>query len=160
MNVVDGLVTQLTITERSIKRNLEGVSHEDSLLHPQPAGNSANWVLGHILASRGGLLKNLGDQPLLDDAAIQQYRRGSDGNVPNPLPLDDLLAALDRSQPKIIAGMKRIPDTTLEAKSPFNSPAGPDATYADALAAMVFHESYHAGQLGLLRRVCGKKGAI
>ena len=160
MNIVDGLATQLAITQRSIKRNLEGVSHEESLRHPHPAGNSANWVLGHILASRSGMLKNLGEQPLLDDAAIQQYRRGSDGNVPDPLPLDDLIAALDKSQPMMIAGLKRIPETALAAKSPFNSPAGADASYADALAAMVFHESYHAGQLGLLRRVCGKKGAI
>jgi uncharacterized damage-inducible protein DinB len=160
MNVIDGLVTQLAITQRTIKRNLDGVSHEESLMHPQPAGNSANWVLGHILASRSGMLKNLGEQPLLDDGAVQQYRRGSDGNVPNPMPLADLIAALDRSQPAIIAGMRQIPDTALAAKSPYASPAGPDATLAEALAAMVFHESYHVGQLGLLRRVCGKKGAI
>ena len=159
-SVIDALSTQLAITQRTIKRNLEGVSHEEALLHPQPAGNSANWVLGHILASRSGLLKNLGEQPLLDDASVQQYRRGSDGNVPNPLPLEDLLAALDKSQPLMIAGMKRIPGAALVAKAPFNSPAGAEASYADALAAMVFHESYHVGQLGLLRRVCGKKGAI
>jgi uncharacterized damage-inducible protein DinB len=160
LSVIDGLATQLALTQRTIKKNLEDVSHEDSLLHPQPAGNSANWVLGHIVASRSGLLKNLGEQPLLDDAAVQQYRRGSDGNVPNPVPLADLIAALDRSQPAIIAGMKRIPDATLAAKSPFGSPAGPEATLAEALAGMVFHESYHVGQLGLLRRVTGKKGAI
>src|SRR6478609_3656736 len=134
MNIVDGLVTQLTITERSIKRNLEGVSHEESLQHPQPAGNSANWVLGHILASRSGLLKNLGEKPLLDDAVVQQYRRGSDGNVPDPLPLDDLIAALDKSQPMLLGGLKKISDSALAAKSPFNSPAGAEASYADALA--------------------------
>src|SRR5471032_3158967 len=128
MSTIDTLATQLAITQRTIKRNLEEVSHEESLLRPQPGGNSANWVLGHILASRSGLLKNLGEQPLLDDAAVQQYRRGSDGNVPNPVPLTELLAALDRSQPAIIAGMKRIPDTALAAKSPFSSPAGADAT--------------------------------
>lgn len=159
-SVIDALSTQLALTQRTIKRNLEGVSNEEALLHPQPAGNSANWVLGHILASRSGLLKNFGEQPLLDDSSVQQYRRGSDGNVANPLPLDDLLAALDRSQPLMIAGMKRISETALAAKAPINSPAGAEASYADALAAMVFHESYHVGQLGLLRRVCGKKGAI
>jgi uncharacterized damage-inducible protein DinB len=160
LSVIDGLATQLGITQRTIKKNLEEVSHEESLVRPQPGGNSANWVLGHILASRSGLLKNLGEQPLLDEAAVQQYRRGSDGNVPNPVPLADLIAALDRSQPAIIAAMKRIPDAALAAKSPFASPAGAEATLAEALAGMVFHESYHVGQLGLLRRVFGKKGAI
>jgi len=28
------------------------------------------------------------------------------------------------------------------------------------LAVLQFHEAYHAGQLGLLRRIAGKKGAI
>lgn len=159
-SVIDVLTTQLAISQRSIKRNLEGLSHEESLHHPQPAGNSANWVLGHILASRSGLLKNLGGQPLLDDDAVQQYRRGSDGNVPNPLQVEELIALLDKSQPLLLAGLKRIPENALAQKAPFNSPAGPDATFADALAAMVFHESYHVGQLGLLRRAIGKKGAI
>jgi len=31
---------------------------------------------------------------------------------------------------------------------------------AAKLAGLQFHEAYHAGQLGLLRRIAGKKGAI
>src|SRR4051812_11934255 len=160
MNVIDTLVGQMGIVQRVIKRNFEGISDEESLTHPSPAGNSPNWVLGHIIATRSGLLKNLGEAPLLEDNAIQQYRRGSDGNVPSPVPLEALFDALDKSQSMLVAKLKTLPDTALSAKSPFGSPAGPDATLAEALAAMVFHESYHSGQLGLLRRVCGKKGAI
>jgi len=160
MNVIDTLVGQMGIVQRVIKRNLEGISDEESLTHPSPAGNSPNWVLGHIVATRSGLLKNLGETPLLDDAAIQQYRRGSDGNVPAPLPLVKLFEALDKSQMMLVSKLKAIPEAKLAEKSPFGSPAGPDASLAEALAAMVFHESYHSGQLGVLRRVCGKQGAI
>ena len=160
MTVVETLVGQLGIVQRVIKRNLEGISDEEALLHPTPGGNSANWVLGHVVATRSGLLKNLGEQPLLDDETREQYRRGSDGNVPNPLPLAKLFDAFDRSQSLLVSKLKSIPEAKLAEKSPFSSPAGPDASLAEALAAMVFHESYHSGQLGLLRRVCGKKGAI
>lgn len=36
----------------ALQRNTAGLSHEDSLVQPQPAGNCLNWVLGHILAHR------------------------------------------------------------------------------------------------------------
>ena len=160
LSVIDGLVTQLTIAHRAIKMNIDGVSHDESLLHPQPAGNSVNWVLGHIVTARSRMLTFRGEPGVIDNAAMEQYRRGSDGNVPNPLPLADLIAALDRAQSAFIAALKRITDAELAAKSPFPSPAGPDASLAEALAGMVFHEAYHVGQLGLLRRLAGKGGAI
>ena len=31
-------------------------------------------------------------------------------------------------------------------------------TVADGVQFMHFHESYHIGQLGMLRRICGKAG--
>lgn len=159
-SVIDGLVAQLGICRRATHRNLDGISHEESLLRPVPGGNSANWVPGHIVSARSNLLKRLGESPLLDDETTTQYRRGSDGNIPTPLPVSELLATLDRSQPLFTAAMRRFSDEQLASKAPFSSPAGDDATLAEALAAMVCHESYHVGQLGLLRRVCGKKGAI
>ena len=35
-----------------------------------------------------------------------------------------------------------------------------DGTKLDKLAFLQFHEAYHSGQLGLLRRIVGKPGAI
>jgi hypothetical protein len=52
-------------------------------------------------------------------------------------------------------------DEELAANVPeeFNRPplAG---SIGDALSRLNFHESYHAGQIGLLRRIAGKEGAI
>ena len=36
--------------------NLQGISHDESLVHPEPAGNCLNWVLGHVVATRNGVL--------------------------------------------------------------------------------------------------------
>ena len=33
----------------AINRNLDGLSHEESLVIPEPGGNCLNWVLGHIV---------------------------------------------------------------------------------------------------------------
>jgi hypothetical protein len=35
----------------AIKRNLDEVTNEDSLVQPPGAGNCLNWVLGHIVVA-------------------------------------------------------------------------------------------------------------
>lgn len=160
MSSIDPIVTQFAICHRSAHRNLEGLSHAESIVRPDRGGNSANWVLGHLLASRSGLLKRFGGQPLLDEVSAASYARGSKGDVEQPLALDELLAMLDRSQPLLANRLKQFSEEDLSAKSPFNSPAGPDASLLDAIASMAFHEAYHVGQLGVLRRLVGKAGAI
>ena len=41
----------------AIKRNLDDVTNDESLLQPPGAGNCLNWVLGHIVAARNTVLK-------------------------------------------------------------------------------------------------------
>jgi len=48
-------------------------------------------------------------------------------------------------------------DEELEVPVPW---FGEDVPKAIALAGLVFHEAYHVGQTGLLRRIAGKGGAI
>src|SRR5437762_4909444 len=51
------------ISYGALFRNLEGITHEESLIEPTPAGNTLNWVLGHIVATRNRMLPMLGAQP-------------------------------------------------------------------------------------------------
>jgi uncharacterized damage-inducible protein DinB len=160
MTSIDPVVAQFGMCHRTIHRNLEGVSHDESLRRPDAGGNSANWVLGHLVASRNGLLKRFTGQALLDDAVTAPYARGSKGEIGQGVPIEELLATLDRSQPLLVDRLRKFSEEELAAKAPFGSPAGPDASLGDALAAMAFHEAYHVGQLGVLRRLAGKTGAI
>jgi uncharacterized damage-inducible protein DinB len=160
MTPIDALVTQLSVSGRAVHRNLEGISNEESICRAQPAGNCANWIVGHIVASRSGLLKALGEGSVLPEDKIALYRRGSDGRVEAGMGLEDLIDAFDRSQPLLLERLGRLSEAELAAKSPIGSPAGPDATFGEALSAIVFHEAYHVGQLGIARRLIGKPGAI
>ena len=46
-----------------IKQQVDGLTHEDSLLQLPFRGNCLNWVLGHILVSRNRALTLIGDWP-------------------------------------------------------------------------------------------------
>ncbi len=137
------------------KLNLRDITQEDSL-RPSPGGaNPLNWVVGHMVASRGLALRLLKAEPIWDAETAAMYS-GQEDAVFEPgraLPLERLLADLDASQERLA--------TALRAATPelLATPAR-RGTVADTLVFLYFHEGYHAGQLGLLRRFLGKAGVI
>ncbi|MBU1676531.1 DinB family protein, partial [bacterium] len=48
----------------------------------------------------------------------------------------------------------------LDEPAPFSPGNDETETVGSLLAGLAFHESYHCGQLGLLRRLLGKDGVI
>jgi hypothetical protein len=160
MNAAD-LTMMYELSHGAINRNLEEVTHEESLVRP-PAGNCLNWVLGHIVIYRGTMLQIIGHRPVLEGEHAAIYRRGSqpDGTE-RYLDLATLRGMLSDAHNELIPALSSLSEKELAASVPeeFNRPplAG---SIANALARLSFHESYHAGQIGLLRRIAGKQGAI
>jgi len=149
-------------TYLSMSRNLEGLTHEESLISGQPAGNSINWVLGHVVSTRSFILKLAGVDHTSDEK-LGRYVRGSEplGGGETALDLAELRGMLDNSQQQLLPALREISQATLDSPVPesMRFPAAV-ATIGDALARLAAHESYHNGQLGLLRRMVGKAGAI
>lgn len=140
----------------AITRNCGGLTHAESIAAPA-AGNSANFVLGHIIQNRMSVLKLLGETHPWSDEDGAMYARGVKEFDPSRArDFDDMLKDLDVTQERIRTGLARLDAGALGEK------LKPDDkwTLAETLHFMSFHESYHAGQLGLLRRLAGKPGAI
>jgi hypothetical protein len=138
-----------------IEKNLKGITPEESFFQPQQAGNCVNWVLGHIVSTRNQVMKIIGESPIWTEEEAAPYRRGS---VPLTdeslaLPLSRMLTDLLASQEKLLTKLQSI--SPEELRAPFEN-----GTRCEQLAIIQFHEAYHAGQLGLLRRLIGKPGAI
>lgn len=150
------------VSHYAISVNLEGFTHEQGLIQPPGAGNCANWVLGHIVASRNGVLRLLGEEPALHAAVAERYKRGSApiGHDRDAAPLDLLVRALDLSQERILAALGRIRELDLNKPAAAPGSQTGDTSVGGQLSFLHFHESYHSGQLGLLRRLVGKEGAI
>jgi uncharacterized damage-inducible protein DinB len=154
------LKTQHGITSYVIQKNIEGLDHADSLVQPQPAGNCANWVLGHIVSARNSALGLVGKEPLAPPETFAAY-----GNSPiiegaKASPWNELVEMLRRSQVRLEEGLESVSEETMSRPAPFSPTGNPDETVGSLLAAIAFHEAYHAGQLGLLRRLVGREGAV
>jgi len=143
-------------SQMSLSRNLEGITHEESLWAPEPGGNAVNWVLGHILYHRNVVMSLLGQPPVWDPEKAARYARGSAplGPDDHPQPLESIRAEMDRSQAPLVAALRAATEEQLAA------PMENGAPLSQRLTLLGFHEGYHGGQIGLLRRLLGHAGAI
>lgn len=156
------LLTQFAFNYGILLRNVEGVTAAESLYSPASGGNCLNWVVGHITTTRNSLAKMLGEPPFWNADSATRYTRGS-----SPVGVDEsveswekVLAYFEESQGVIVKAVgaldaARLAEAPPKDRNPFKS-----ESMAELLAAFTFHESYHVGQTGLLRRLLGKPGAV
>lgn len=142
--------------------NLDGITQEESLVQPRPHGNCANWVLGHLLCIYNRALPLLGQEPVLDPESLARYDRGSSPilDASEARDVRELLAAWNTVTERVDAGLGQVDPDTLDAPAPFSPSNNPNETVRSLISTVLFHQAYHAGQTGLLRRIAGKDGAI
>lgn len=137
-------------------------SQEESLVNPEPEGNCMNWVLGHLLCVYDRMLPVLGQASLMDSEHLKQYDRGSSPlcEPGEALPLKDLLGAWDEAVKRLDAGLAGLTPERLDERAPFSPTNYAKETVRSLLTTLFFHQCYHAGQAGMLRRMAGKGGPI
>src|SRR3954447_1855657 len=138
-----------------VKQQTAGLTQEDSLRQQPLRGNCLNWVLGHIAVSRDDVLETLGEPPLMGDAGARYVRNSDPLTAADAglLPLEDLLAWLDRAQEHIAAALGRMDDTALAREVTIGERT---ATVGQRAFFHYFHETYHVGQTELFRQLAGK----
>jgi hypothetical protein len=159
---IETLRLQARLAHQVVRLNAEGITHEESVRPPGPAGNCLNWVVGHLVALYGRSLPLLGQEPVMAPGELARYDRGSEP-LTDPaaaLPLDRLLAAWDEASRRFDAGLAALAPETLDRPAPFSPGGDPDETVRSLLATVLFHQGYHSGQTGILRRTSGREGAI
>jgi uncharacterized damage-inducible protein DinB len=138
--------------DRIIKGKTEGLTHADSMKQLPFPGNCMNWNLGHILVYRMQYLGVIDGVSQPDAAEFARYGAGSepltDSNKAIPLPT--LLERLDEASAQVVKALESMPPAKLAAWYDEEKAI----TVGDRLDFyVVFHESYHAGQLELLREL-------
>lgn len=159
---VEVLRHQARLTHQVVRLNTDGLTQEESLVQPHPGGNCLNWIVGHLVAIYDRALPLLGQEPVMGAGAMERYDRGS-APLRDPAearPLAELLAAWDEASRRAAAGLAGLTAEALDRPAPFSPGDDPDETMRTLVATMIFHQAYHAGQTGVLRRIAGREGAI
>lgn len=153
---------QTRMTRDVVRANVDGLTHEDSLIQPHPGGNCLNWVLGHLLSVYNETLPLLSQEPVMSGDLLERYARGAPPirNRAEALDFQELLTTWDDAVQRVDAGLAALAPDVLDRPVP-DSPSGdPDETVRSLLTVVMFHQAYHAGQTAVLRRIAGKEGAI
>ena len=156
------LVYQLGISSKVVEMNTGDVSHEESLVTPPKGGSCLNQVLGHITRTRNMALGTMGQRSPYPMEEFDPYddRTGVPFSRERALPFDELRRRYQAMQEPLVRIIEGMSPETLASKPPRKFTGDPNETVGSNLATLVFHECYHVGQTGVLRRVAGKPGVI
>lgn len=156
------LIDQFTMNHWAALKSVDGIDHGESVRLPELSGNSMNWVLGHLTLTRGEILELLGGEAIWDKSTFEVYKRGAD-RLTDPsraTDFDKIRRDFAGSQEAIVEALEAQTPEKLSTRVGFSF-VGRDADSLEAvLAGFAFHEAYHVGQLGLLRRFLGHPGVI
>ena len=173
MSAADVVVEQEIISSKSlikvaarncgvIQAQAEGITHEQSLMQPPMRGNCMNWVVGHIVQSRDRMLRVAGLPMVWTPEQIARYERDSapilDGH--DALPFEKMLADLAVQNERLIARLQTISRDELDAVGVEAIKGITTWTVAEWLQFLLWHETYHLGNLEILRQLAGKNDKV
>ena len=122
-----------------------------------PAGHDPRWVTGHLAMCRLRVLRMLG-LPAPEAPWEVWFGRGTQAaDLPGDLDPKALVQAFHASQPTLAAHWETVTATDLARPLGRTLPDGSE-TVGGAIRFLAWHEAYHLGQLGMLRRLAGKPG--
>jgi uncharacterized damage-inducible protein DinB len=158
---LDLLQMQLAFNSFIITKNIEDLDHADSRFAPAAGGNSINWVLGHIIANRDQTLRLLGRETIWNEKKRALYWRGAPHlEAERMLDFAAMKADLEAGRQRIASGLAALTPDQLPVTAAFSPTGGEPRPLGLTLAGLMSHEAYHAGQIGVLRRVAGKPGVL
>jgi hypothetical protein len=140
------------VTHMLISRMIKGISHADSVVQPPFRGNALNWVVGHIIAGRNEALMFLGGEPVWSEEELALYKTGSEPITDDDqgIPLEQLRDALDETQERLSDRLDGISEEELEEVVETRFGPRPVGEHVNGLH---WHETYHTGQLELLKEL-------
>lgn len=120
-------------------------------------GHTALWVVGHLATCRQLVLEAAGARPPAATWTVAFAKGTRPAAVPRDLDPQPIAADLQASGGTLAAALRALPAEALGRSTGKSWPNGSD-TLLGMVGFFAWHESYHLGQLGLLRRMVGKPG--
>ena len=140
-----------------LRKQLEQLTHEQTMMQLPFRGNCLNWVVGHIVEHRDKMLTLLGEGGAFNEVETELYKSGSDPITTGEraLPLERLFADLEGNHQRLIEKLVQLSAEDLAMK-----PAGSERTLGERLSGLTWHETYHVGQTEILRQLAGMNDKV
>jgi uncharacterized damage-inducible protein DinB len=149
---VGPLVSLLRLNARLFRECLDGVEPGEAERRFGEGGNGIGFIALHVVDARYHLARALGQEVGTPFPGYEEARSADDvERLPAP---EALLEAWDRVGPILVAALQRLSPERADGSAPTHFPID-DPSLLGMAAFLIQHESYHIGQLALLRRQLG-----
>ena len=155
-SAIEPIALIFKLNNEMVVRSLAGLNDEECWRRPDAAGNPILWLVGHATISRAHLLAKLGHT--YDHGLGTLFDRGARPKEPADYPSRAAIeSAWQETRGRMRDAFAVLTDEWLAA-APSGRPLPGVANNTGLIAFLAFHESYHVGQMGYLRRLLGHPG--
>ena len=129
------------------------VSQEQADYRIGESTNAFDRLAGHVTIGRHGIAAMLGiEVPEVAWGPFAEFGQGIQFDSTRPVPsLAEIMAHFERVTSLLTVGLPEVSESLLDSPATFAIP-GDNPTMRDQLAFMTMHETYHIGQMGLLKK--------
>lgn len=136
------------------EKAIDGLDREDLLTAVGPDCNPMIWILAHLTYTRCLLVNLLGAK--LELPWEDRFGAGRKIEDPDEYPeAGEVVAIWKEVSEQLTTQLKQLSFEDLSKPSPYDFPV-PDKSLRGAINFLAYHEAYHIGQLGYLRKWLGK----
>jgi hypothetical protein len=147
------LADQFYVTTNFLIKALGGLERDALLTRPGARSNPPIWIAGHLAQSRARLVNLLGGGRAIPWPGL--FETGSRVVDLAIYPEAEAIVSIWRElASELDERLEMVDGAALEGNPPPRT-ASPDGTLRGAIALFAFHEGYHIGQLGFLRKWLG-----
>jgi len=156
--VAGPLGTIFAVSDTFINRSIEGLTEDDLWHRPTEQSNPMFWLLGHIVHTRGAVLRILGEDFRTGWGEI--FQRGATLQDRSAYPA---LAEIERvrmdAAARLASRLASVTDEFLSRVATGHKLPGCKIV-ADQVAFLGLHEAYHVGQLAYVRKMLGHTSIV
>jgi hypothetical protein len=136
-----------------VSKLLTTVPRDQWLFQPGGHSNHPLWILGHITATRGSVLRVLGGWWTVPWAPL--FGRGAELTAPEEYPsIEEIQRGWEEVTPLLMSTLAQVSPGALAKPAREGTPSF-DKLTSGTIAFFGFHETYHVGQLAYLNKWLG-----
>ncbi|UAY52506.1 DinB family protein [Ferruginibacter albus] len=161
MSSIQTIAKQFALHNKLFNNVLEGIEDAQGGERLSQEVNHLQWIAGHLVNAHYGMAPMLGLQNYkfpywelyTDKTQPPPSNRALDTSLKYP-PLSELKKYWNELEPKFIEGLGKLSNEQLTSEMPFPVPTG--KTMLDFFTFIASHDSYHIGQMSIIRKYLGK----
>ena len=148
----------LKVDDWLFTKGLEGLGADELDTRLEGRANSIRWIIGHLTGARYLMAQLTGSDEVFRHAG--HFERGADhGDVATLPEAAEIVADWQQISAILHERVANLDDAALDRESDQKFPAG-DNSILGGLSFLCLHESYHLGQLGLIRVALGHPATV